>query len=41
MPETCENGLGFVKSNIHNARQTREINQILSHAVYFKAPGEL
>ena len=36
MLEICENWLILVNSGIYYARQTREINQVLSYSVDFK-----
>ena len=37
MPYAHENWLGLVKSYVYYAQQTREIYQVLSYAVDFKA----
>ena len=41
MPDTFENGLGFVKSCFYCVHQTREIYQVLPYLVDIKAPAEL
>ena len=38
MPETCENWLGLLYICAYYARQTREMYQVLSYLVDFKAP---
>ena len=41
MPKTCKNWLGLVNSCVYYGRQTREIYQVVSYSVDFKAPGEI
>ena len=41
MPETSEIWLGLVNSCLYYARQIREIYQVLSQSIDFKAPVEL
>ena len=41
MPEACENWLCLVNSCVYFAQQTREIYQVQSYSLDFKAPEEL
>ena len=41
MPKAWENQLSLVNLCNYDARQIREIYQVLSNSVDFKAPGEL